>query len=523
MQPDAVFGDADVAAGMLPAQWRAPLARLAAAWFALIVLFFADWRDMVAQWWGSSTYNHILLIPPILGWLVAQRRQEVLRLTPSAWWPALIVFAGAGMFWLLGDFAGLSVARQLAVVIMAQAALAAVLGPEVVVGLAFPLFYMLFLVPVGDELIPVLQTLTARLTMVFLGLAHVPATIGGVFITTPAGYFQVAEACSGVKFLIAMVAYGALVANVCFLGWGRRAAFMAVSVVVPVLANGLRAFGTIWIAGWYGIRFASSFDHVFYGWVFFAVVMALCMAVGWRFFDRSVDSAMIDPVAIAANPLVRRLAGMRLPASVVLGAMLGLALVFLGWGAAAGLLVARLPNGLHLPAIKGWDIQPINDGVVWTPLHGGSDQRFRLRFRDKAGETVDVSFAMYANQSKDHEAGGFGQGALPLGARWAWERPGSVSGIAKSDVIQAPTDGPIPERRLCLTWYRSGALLTGSNLALRLHVMTDHLLLRRQITAVLILSASDRFNRDPVAAIAAFRAAVGPIDRWLDGMTTGKG
>ncbi|MGL1269245.1 archaeosortase/exosortase family protein, partial [Vibrio parahaemolyticus] len=77
------------------------------------------------------------------------------------------------------------------------------LGPEVVAGLLFPLGYMLFLVPFGDEMIPFLQTITARLTMVLLALAHIPATLDGVFITTPAGYFEVAEACSGVKFLIA--------------------------------------------------------------------------------------------------------------------------------------------------------------------------------------------------------------------------------------------------------------------------------------------------------------------------------
>jgi len=511
VQTEGVSADA---APVLPAHWRAPLGQLAAVWLGLIVLFFPDWSAMAGQWWGSSTYNHILLIPPILGWLIAQRRHEVLRLTPVGWWPGLILFAGAGLLWLLGDFAGLSVVRQLAVVIMAQASLAAILGPEVVAGLLFPLFYMLFLVPMGDELIPFLQTLTARLTMVFLGLAHVPATIEGVFITTPAGYFEVAEACSGVKFLIAMVAYGALVANVCFLRWSRRAAFMAVSVVVPILANGLRAFGTIWIAGWYGIRFASSFDHVFYGWVFFAVVMALCMAVGWRFFDRSVESAMIDLEVIAACPLVRRLRAMRLSGRVAMPVMLAIALAFIGWGAVAGGLAAKLPEGMRLPMIRDWEPVAVDAGEPWTPLHGGSDRHVRMRFRNAGGDTVDVAFALYANQGKGHEAGGFGQGALPLGSRWAWERPGPAVGVAKSDVIQAPG----PERRLCLTWYRSGDLLTGSNLALRLHVMVDHLLLRRQATAVLILSASDRLDRDPAEAMAAFIAAAGPVDRWIAGM-----
>jgi exosortase A len=213
MQPEAISLDGGAPAAGMPVVWRAALIRLSAIWLGLIVLFFGDWRDMVGQWWNSSTYNHILLIPPIIGWLVAQRRDEVLRLTPVGWWPGLILFAGAGAFWLLGDFAGLSLARQLAVVVMAQAGFAVVMGPEVVAGLLFPLFYMIFLVPIGDEMIPALQTLTARLTMVFLGLAHIPSTINGVFITTPAGYFEVAEACSGIKFLIAMVAYGALVAN----------------------------------------------------------------------------------------------------------------------------------------------------------------------------------------------------------------------------------------------------------------------------------------------------------------------
>ena len=515
--------EADVPDARLPAIWRAPLLRLGAVWLGLIGLFFADWRDMAGQWWNSSTYNHILLIPPIIAWLVSQRRQDVLRLTPAGWWPALVVFAGAGLFWLLGEFAGLAVARQLAVVVMAQAGFAAVMGPEVVAGLCFPLFYMLFLVPLGDEMIPALQTLTARLTMVLLNFAHIPAVINGVFITTPAGYFEVAEACSGIKFLIAMIAYGALVANVCFLSGWRRAAFMGVSVVVPILANGVRAFGTIWIAGWYGISFASSFDHVFYGWVFFALVMALCMAVGWRFFDRSVDVPMIDPDAIVARPILRWLARWRLSPYAAMPVMLALALAFIGWAGVAQSLAAKLPAEVSLAAPQGWQQIPADDGMTWAPLHGGADRQLQMRFRNAQGATVDVSFALYANQGHGREAGGFGQGAQPLGSRWAWERPGPMVGVAKSDVIQAPSAGPLPERRLCLTWYRSGALLTGSNLALRLHAMGNHLAFTRQATAVLILSASDQFNRDPAAALASFMAMAGPVDRWIDAVAAGKG
>lgn len=494
------------------AHWRAPLLRLAAVWTGLVLLFAPDWLAMVHQWWQSSTYNHILLVPPIIGWLVAQRRSEALRLTPAGWWPALLPFAGAALLWLLGRFAGLAIARELAVVVMAQAGFAAVMGPEVVAGLLFPLAYMLFLVPFGDELIPLLQTMTARLTMLFLHLAGVPATIGGVFITTPAGYFEVAEACSGIKFLVAMIAYGALVANVCYLRWQRRLAFMAVSVVVPVIANGMRAFGTIWIAGWYGIGFASSFDHVFYGWVFFAVVMALCVGAGWRWFDRPVAAAMIDPAAIIADRRVRALARYQAPADRMVAALGAIALGVLAWSLGASTRDAVVPDRLALPVPAGWSVIDDAGGMAWVPLHGGAARRQRLRLRDAAGDVVDVSFAVYANQGEGRQAGGFGQGAQPLGTRWAWERPGPGFGPGRSDVIQAPG----PERRLCLTLYRSGALLTGSDLALRLHVMADHLALHRQTTAVLIVSASDALNRDPETALRAFLAAFGPPQRRID-------
>jgi len=514
MQPDAIHPPAGELRLLqrLPTPWRMPLAQLGAAWAALILLFLGDWRDMAAQWWDSSTYNHILLIPLILVWLAAQRLDVVAKIAPRGWWPGLVVTAGACFLWVLGDFAGLSIAKQLAAVVMLQGTALALLGPRVAAAMLFPLGYMLFLVPAGDELIPFLQTITARLTMALLALTQIPAQIDGVFITTRFGYFEVAEACSGVKFLIAMVAYGTLVSNVCFKSWPRRAGFMALSVVVPVLANGLRAWGTIFIAGISGIEFASSFDHVFYGWVFFAVVMALVMAAGWKFFDRPVDDPMADGGAIAASSLLARLEQWSIPPAAALAMTGGLALGALGWGQAANQLEAPLPEVLVLPNVPGWHLASEPARFAWAPLHSGADRRLKARYADNAGHIVDVSFALYAAQRDGQEAGGFGQGALPLGTRWAWESPGPDFADAKSDMIQAP--GPV--HRLAATWLRTGETLTGSNTRLKLANILDRLLLRARPTATLILSAEAEAGPPPEEAIRAFTAATGPIAPWMD-------
>ncbi len=95
----------------LPVNWRVPFLRIALVWLALLILFFPDWATMARQWWDISTYNHVVLIPPILGWLVWQRRDELAKLTPCCWWPGLVPFAASAFLWLLGALSGLDLAR----------------------------------------------------------------------------------------------------------------------------------------------------------------------------------------------------------------------------------------------------------------------------------------------------------------------------------------------------------------------------------------------------------------------------
>lgn len=310
--------------GLRPAAWRDALVRLGLAWATLVVLAWAAWAEMADQWWNTSTYNHILLVPPIVLWLVRQRWHELNRLAPDGWWLGLPLLAGAMATWLAGNAAEVNLVSQVGAVAMLQASLAALLGPRVTAGLLFPLGYMLFLVPFGDELIPALQGITAEIAVALTQASGVPATIDGVFIDTPVGLFEVAEACSGVKFLVAMAALATLVAHLCFARWMRRAAFMLAAMTVPVVANGVRAWGTIFVAQSHGVAFAAGFDHLVYGWIFFAVVMTAVLGLAWRHFDRSPDDPLLDPAQIEASPRLAWLARRRVNGWQALAAVFGL-------------------------------------------------------------------------------------------------------------------------------------------------------------------------------------------------------
>ncbi len=283
---------------------------------------------MAHQWWDIDTYSHILLIPPIIVWLVWIRGDELGQVEPSGWLPGLAWFFAGMVLWFGGRIADVNLIAQAGVVAAFQGAALGILGLRAGLILAFPLAYMAFLVPFGDEIIPPLQYVTAEIATALTRWSGIETVADGILIDTPAGLFIVAEECSGVKFLIAMIALGVLVAHTCFASWRRRLWFMLACVVVPIIANGIRAWATIFLAQYVGAEAAGSFDHIVYGWVFFGLVIALVLGVAWRWFEREPEEAGWSADAIAAMPLVRRLEGTPARPSLVLGAVLATALVF---------------------------------------------------------------------------------------------------------------------------------------------------------------------------------------------------
>jgi exosortase A len=485
--------------------WQRSLQYLGAAWGGLLLLFWRDAADMAAIWWNSSTFNHCLLIVPILVWLVLQRKELLAELKPQPWTPAILYGAVGAGGWLLGDAAGLAVARQLGLIMMLQGSVVAVLGPNVARGLLFPLFYMFFLVPIGEEAVPALQTLTAEMCMVLLGWTGIPAHIDGIFITTPAGLFRVAEACSGVKFLIAMVAYGVLVANLCFKSWGRRAAFLAACVIVPIIANGLRAFGTIYIAHHQGIEFAASFDHVFYGWIFFGIVIALVMGASWRFFDKRADAPAFDPATLQR------------PASHTTGALTAVAAILLcaaipfGWSAYVSAKTSPVPDRIALPQVDGWQIVPYRPTVAWTPRFVGGSHYLSGRYRNALDQEADLFVVVYDRQSEGRELIGFGQGAIDPDGFWSWNGNSTSPMNGKAERIK--TKGAARE---VVSFYRVNGVTSGSAARIKLATLQARLLNGDQQAVAILISAEQIGDRSPRPAIDAFVKSLGDIDKVAD-------
>jgi len=489
------------------APWRTHLAVLGAVAAAILVLFWRDAADIVALWSNDATFNHCFLVAPLIGWLIWQRLPQLRQLRPAAWAPGLVVVAAGALGWLLGDASGINFARQFGLLLMLEGAVIALLGKAVARGLAFPLFYALFLVPVGEELVPAMQTLTAQLAALLLALTAIPAHLEGIFITTPGGYFEVAEACAGARFLIAMLAFGALVANVCYRSWRRRAAFLAVAILVPILANGVRAWGTIYIAEQTSLNFAEGFDHVIYGGIFFAVVIAIILGIGWRFFDRGVDEPWFDPKTLQpAPPRAARL-------DLVAGALIALAAVGPLWAMAVSASGSREPPAIvAMPDVPGWQRVPAAAGIPWSPHYAGADRLAVAHYRDARGRIVDLAIAVFAHQREGRELVGFGQGAVTPNGRWAWTADAAAPPDGRAERIASHGVA-----REVLSFYRVGEVLTGSPMGVKIETMKARLLGGPQrAVAVLVSAEAPGAESDARPAIDDFLRALGPIAPLAD-------
>lgn len=477
------------------APWPRHLGALAIVALLILALFSHDVGDLVRIWWTNTTFGHCLFIGPVVAWLVWQRRAELAQLTPVGWWPGLLLVAAGGAGWLMGDAASVAFARQLGLVLMFQGTVVTLLGPAVARGLLFPLGYALFLVPFGDGIEPPLQAVTVRIVMPLLHALGLEASSNGVLIHAGRYYFEVAEACSGSKFVLAMAAFATLVAATCFRSWRRRAVFLLAALTVPVLANGVRAAGTIWAADVWGIEQATGIDHIVFGWLFFGLVMAGVLAMGWRWFDRAPDAPAFDPARLQDRP------SQVLPLAAAAALTLAVAALFPAWSGAIAGRPSRLPARVALPDVSGWARAPLDTAAPWQPWHPGADHVLFGRYA-RGRDRVDIGVAAFAAQAEGAELVSFGTGVLRENDHWV--RAGDLPPLNGGEAMRIVAPGPV--ERTVATWYRIGDVITADEGRVKLETMKARLLGGDQTAVALHLSA---VGPDAPGAIGRFAAAAG--------------
>lgn len=301
--------------------WRRLALPAAVGVLLLGALFHHEFLAAIETWNASTAYNHCFLIIPIALYLLWDRRFDLAGLSPRPLPAVVLLGLPLALVWLLAERLGIMEGRQLAALSFVELLLLALLGRRLWWAMAGPLLYLYFLVPVGEFLTPSLQDFTTGFIRHGLDLLRIPAYIDGYTIEIPQGTFFVAEACAGLRFLVASIAFGCLYALLMYRTPARRAVFVLASVIVPIIANGFRGLGIVYLGYRLNSAEAAAADHIIYGWLFFSAVILLLIALGLPFRQDNLPTrSQTPPKRPAALPTRRRTMAVAL-ATVIVAAL----------------------------------------------------------------------------------------------------------------------------------------------------------------------------------------------------------
>ena len=488
--------------------------------FALVVLLLYRTAGSIASiWQRSNTFGHGFLIPPIVAWLIWRKREEIraVPIRPNLAWLAPIVVLGFA--WLWGSLAGVLILEQFSFAFLIPATVGAVMGTAMLRALLFPLGFLLLGVPAGDAISGPLIEFTADFAVIALQISGVPVNREGPYLTIPNALWVVTDACSGFRYLMASLTLGCLYAYLQFRTWRYRLFFIALSLAVPIIANGIRAYLIVMIGYMSNMKLAVGVDHYIYGWALFGFFCLLLFWIGSRLREPPAPKpteASAAPTEVARIPV-----GRVVPAALL--ALIGIGI----WPALAARMDAVAstagPPTLELPSTIGAWRETEDPIAEWRPDYKGAtaeaSRAYRLNDR-----TVALYIAYYRNQRQGTELINSVNSIIPLGKDVVWRR-----GWEQERAVPLPrgtervweTDASKPGQRI-LVWHRfwSGGRYTSSQFTAKVQEVQSRMFTGKDDAALVVMLARYPETARPSVAAATlsdFYAAAGPsVNALLD-------
>ena len=480
-----------IVASALAPGWRPALILVGAAGLIFGGVFRYEVAGAVDVWIGSTAYNHCFLILPLIGFLLWERREVVASVSPQpTLWP-LLLMPLLSAIWLLAAVLDIQEGRQLVMVAMFEVVLLVALGARVFRLLMAPLLFLFFLVPSGAFLVPSLQQITANISIAGLHALDIPVYSDGYMIEIPEGRFEIAEACAGLRFLIASSVFGCFFAVLMYRSFLRRSLFIITSIAVPIAANGLRALGIIVLAHLEGSAAAVEADHILYGWIFFTLVIMVLIGIGMAFAQKADRHPPIRSTAIG-KPSVWRFA-VAVPAAVLLA---------LAGPAYAHRLDSQFPAAPLPPADSPhvalpWHILP---GALpeWRPAVHGADREFLESFEEPGSGVVIRYVALYRLRAIGNLLTTT-ENRLANDREWRIAAPGQAEFSLDSQDFTTTTAEVVNGRHRRLVWsfYIVDGKITTELLATKLLQARAVLLRRAPLAAFVAISARMGDPSDP--------------------------
>ena len=263
--------------GAVP-RWQVGILATPSLW-----LYWYTVRHLVGQWWHDPNFSHGFFVPLFSAFVIWRERDRLSRIIPRPSWSGLLVlFAGLGV---------LVVGRLGAELFLDRSSLLLVLAGVVILlsgwnlfrAVLFPWAFLLLMIPIPtlvlNQITFPLQLLASQVAATVLPALGVPVLREGNVINLSSMPLEVAEACSGIRSLMSLVAlaiiYGYLLEKRLWVRW-----LLAIAAVpITVVANDVRIVGTGLLVQYWDSQVAEGFFHASWGLITFVISLGMLYAV----------------------------------------------------------------------------------------------------------------------------------------------------------------------------------------------------------------------------------------------------
>ena len=467
-------------------------------WFALLMVGSVPvfWIGLVSlgDAWSTPEYSQGPIIPLISLYLFLRELRRMPRPKPNVRdrWPGIVVILVALALTIFGNLARIPDIVTYAMILWLAGVVLAIFGWERGRYHQLPVLHLIFMLPLPQflywQMTIFLQLVSSQLGVWFISLFGVSVFLEGNVIDLGVYKLQVAEACSGLRYLFPILSFSYLFAILYRGPMWHKAVLLLAAAPLTVLMNAIRIGIIGYFVDRYGIEQAEGFMHFFQGWVIFlaCIVILFIMAVALQQLTRDPKplSEAIDLNFEGFGAISARILNIRPSGALISAALITLA-VSGGWVALSGseaTPVERRPFLVYPMQLGEWSGSTSRLEPEVAEILGADDYLQANYISGDTGKLVNFFSAFYNKQT---EGSGIHspEVCLPVGG-WEifsldqYEVDMSASGYGKFEVNRAIIEKGL-SRQLVYYWFEQRGKRMTNDFAAKAAVIYDGITMGR--------------------------------------------
>ena len=249
-----------------------------------VLLYFRVLQGLFIDWVDLPDFSHGFLIPIVSLYFVYEKRKQLAVLSPSPVWGGFGLIVLGIFLLLLGNLATEYFTMRFSILVVFGGIILFLLGKEFFKSLLFPIAFLIFMIPIPSVLLDrvtfPMQLFASKVAARSLYLIGIPVLREGNIILLANTSLEVAEACSGIRSLISLLALSVVFAYFSQKTSLKRVLLVLSTFPIAIIANAARVTGTGILAHSYGDQVARGFFHGFSGWILFVVAFVCLFLFG---------------------------------------------------------------------------------------------------------------------------------------------------------------------------------------------------------------------------------------------------